>query len=116
MKGVVFLALSEMIQGMYRHKVWNEFLDESKVPSGGIYTSTEIYDDNEADLLLNLISEKLKKKKTDILFVFGLFLIKYFKRKYPQKFKHEYFVDFMSSVGDIVHVEIEKINPSCTPP
>ena len=116
MKGVVFVALSEMIQEMYGHRAWNDFIKESKVESEGVYTSTEIYDDKESKQLLSVISAALGKKESDILYIFGLYLIKYFQTKYPESFRHDRFVDFMSSIGTTVHVEIEKLSPNCTPP
>lgn len=116
MKGVVFVALSEMIQETNGHRVWNDFVSESKVESQGVYTSTEIYDDKEAGQLLNVISKKLDKTPNTILYIFGRYLIKYFHRKYPAFFNHDEFVNFMSSVGSVIHVEIVKISPQCSPP
>nr|BDT27436.1 heme NO-binding domain-containing protein [Bacteriovorax sp. HI3] len=116
MKGVVFIALSSMIQQLYGHRVWNEFLDESGVESQGIYTSTEIYDDKESQLLLDTISRKLGKEQGEILHAFGTYLIKYFYRLYPQLFDHVNFLSFMRSIDSNVHPEIEKISPRLIPP
>lgn len=116
MKGIIFVALSEMIQKMYGHKVWNNFLSDSQVGSQGIYTAAENYDDKEADLLLNSISKGLGKNKNDILYIFGLYLIKYYKRKYPASFAPKNFIDFMLSIDKVVHVEIGRISPNSTPP
>ncbi len=116
MKGIIFVALSEMIQEMYGHKTWNEFLSDSNAPSKGIYTSTEIYEDKEATELLTVISRKLEKSPNDILYIFGIFLIRYFHKKYPSFFQDLSFVGFLESVDGRIHVEMQKLSPGSTPP
>lgn len=57
MKGVVFVALSEMIQNNYGHRTWNDIVDQSNLESKGEYTTTETYNDEEALALLKVISQ-----------------------------------------------------------
>ncbi|MBY0415609.1 MAG: heme NO-binding domain-containing protein [Bdellovibrionales bacterium] len=116
MKGIIFVALSEMIQEMYGHKAWNKFLSESKVTSKGVYTASEIYDDKEATDLLGTISKELDKSPKDILYIFGIYLIKFLNRKYPKYFNENTFLEFIDSIDKIIHVEILKIYPDITPP
>ncbi|MDO9181264.1 MAG: heme NO-binding domain-containing protein [Bacteriovorax sp.] len=116
MKGVVFVALAEMIQGKYGHRTWNEIIEKSQVESAGVYTAAETYKDEEALQLLAVISEKLSARSDEVLSIFGIFLIKYFKKKYPQFFETNNFPDFLCSIDNIVHVEIKKLAPDSIPP
>lgn len=116
MKGVVFVALGEMIQDKFGHRIWNEIIVESNLESEGIYTTAESYKDEEAIKLLNTISYKLKKKKSDVLKLFGIFLIKYFQNKMPHFFLNKNFDSFLDSIGSVVHLEIKKLSPENTPP
>lgn len=116
MKGVVFVALSEMIQNNYGYRTWNEIIDQSNLESEGVYTTTESYNDEEAVKLLQVISQKLNKRSSDVLKLFGLYLIKFFNRRYPQFFESKNLTDFLLSIESIIHVEIKKISPGCAPP
>lgn len=116
MKGVVFVALGEMIQDKFGHRLWNEIIDDSRVESGGVYTTAENYKDEEALALLETISAKLKKEKADILKLFGIFLIKYFEKKTPHFFENKSFDSFLDSIDTVVHIEIKKLSPENIPP
>lgn len=116
MKGVVFVALAEMMQNNYGHRTWNDILEKSQLESQGIYTVAETYKDEEAIKLLQVISVKLNKSSDDVLKLFGFFLFFYFSKHYPHFFHAKKFSDFLLSVDEIIHTEIKKISPSSNPP
>jgi predicted hydrocarbon binding protein len=116
MKGVVFVALAEMIQNKYGHQFWNNVVSKSELESEGVYTAAATYKDEEANKLLASIASKLDKKSNDVLKIFGIYLAGYFNKKYPQFFSSDGFFDFLASVDNIVHVEIKKLSPDSTPP
>jgi predicted hydrocarbon binding protein len=105
-----------MIQEKYGHHTWNEILASSKVESHGVYTAAETYKDEEATKLLEVICIRLKAKSDDVLNIFGIYLIKYFHKKYPHFFNGKDFPNFLCSVDSIVHAEIRKLSPDSTPP
>jgi len=116
MKGVVFVALADMIQSRYGYKYWNEVVTESKVESNGIYTSAESYDDKEVFQLIDVLTFKMKEKSENVLKLFGLYLLKYYSSRYPQYFENKNLEEFLSSINDLHRLEIKKLTPDSRPP
>jgi predicted hydrocarbon binding protein len=116
MKGIVFVALSEMVQEKFGHGFWNETISKANLPSEGIYTSAENYDDSEALSLLTVISSKLSKAPDEILKIFGIHLINSFHLRYPKFFNGNTYLSFLKSVDLVIHVELKKIYPETNLP
>ena len=116
MKGVVFVALADMMQEKYGHHFWNNVINESNLESKGIFTSAANYNDQEAIKLLSIISNKIGKPTDVVLKIFGIYLLKFFSTRYPQFFENKNLLSFYTSLDNIVHVEIKKLAPEVTPP
>jgi hypothetical protein len=116
MKGVVFVALEDLVQERFGLSKWNKIIRDSKIKSEGIYTRGEFYDDKELFSLLEFMSIELKKKKENLQMIFGVFLIKYFYKQYPLLFVNHTFDTFLLSINNIVHSEIKKLNAEASPP
>lgn len=116
MKGIVFVALADMIQEKYGHRTWNEIIAGSKVESQGVYTTAETYKDEEATKILDTICKKLNADSEEVLNKFGIYLIKYFQKRYPYFFEDKSYEEFMKSVDAIIHQEIKKLSPNAHPP
>lgn len=116
MKGIVFVALAEMVQERYGFKAWNDLIESSNLESNGIYTNSMSYDDKEALILLEKISTKLNKSQSDVLKIFGIFLMKYFIKRYPQYFQTDDFISFMMLVEGKIHADLKIVSTESRPP
>ncbi len=115
MKGAIFIALNDMIENQYGLEAWEEILNSVKPKSGGVYTSTQDYDDAEVCAYVLVIAEKLGVEGSEVTKLFGQYLFSELNRKYPifTQLKPELF-DFISSVESVIHKEVRKLfdNPS----
>jgi hypothetical protein len=60
MKGIVFTKLNEFVEELWGLEFWDEILQQSKLASGGAYTTVEYYNDQEMFTLIENISAKKK--------------------------------------------------------
>lgn len=115
MKGVVFIAINDMVEERFGIDVWEEVLQEVNPKCGGIYTSTEEYPDEEVIAFVLAISKKLSLETTEVTKVFGTFLFGELNRKYDifAKLSPNLF-DFLESIESVIHKEVRKLydNPS----
>jgi hypothetical protein len=110
MKGAVFIALNDFIEGQYGIEMWEDVLAEAKPASGGIYTSVENYNDQELMALLHVICQHLNLDKSQALRLFGEYLFNVLNVKHPifTSLQSDLF-KFLSSVESIVHTEVRKL-------
>lgn len=116
MKGVIFVALGELIQSKFGIEEWDNAIENSNLQSEGIYTAGKFYDDSEIVSILTYLSKRLNKNPKKLLYIFGIYLIKFFYLKYPSYFKTARFETFLSEIDRIIHTEILKIYPELAPP
>ena len=76
MKGIVFTKLNDFVEELWGLEFWDELLNESKLPSGGAYTTVEYYDDEEMYTLVGKISDKKNISPDDAQIAFGRWLFK----------------------------------------
>ena len=110
MKGIVFVKLSEFVEEIWGLALWDELLQESDLDSGGIYTSTGLYDDQEFFSLVALISSKKAITGEQAQKDFGQWIFKELYALIPPG-SHE-FVDvfeFLHGVQNTIHVEVKKL-------
>lgn len=112
MKGVVLVKLNEFVEETWGLEFWEELLDETNLPSEGIYTSVTYYDDAELFYLVAKISEKKSISPENAQKAFGQWVFKELYAAAPPDV-HE-FTDvftFLRAVQDVIHVEVKKLNP-----
>lgn len=117
MKGIVFTEFLEMVEKQFGYEMVDTIIEESKLPSNGIYTSVGTYHHSEIVQLLGNLSTKSKIDAQVLLKAFGEYLFDTFLGAYPQFFKAvDNPFDFLISIDSHIHVEVLKLYPEATLP
>ena len=74
MKGVVFTEFLEMVESKFGLETVDNIIENSNLPSEGIYTSVGTYSFNEMVSLITSLSTEVKTPVGDLIYAFGLFL------------------------------------------
>lgn len=117
MKGMVFTEFLEMVDEVFSADMVDDIIDESKVESGGAYTTVGFYDHQEMLALVTALSHKTGKPIPDLVQHFGRHLFSRFQQLYPQFFygiTHAF--DFLESIETRIHVEVHKLYPDAELP
>lgn len=106
-----------MIEDKFGYELVDKLLQESDLPSGGIYTSIGKYDHAEMLTLVTKLSQKTQIPMPDLLRSYGQYMFVAFTRSY------RHFVDradsafsLLSSVQHYIHVEVRKLYPDAELP
>lgn len=117
MKGVVFTELFSFVEDGHSPEFLQETIDDSKVPSKGVYTATGTYPVCEMASLVATLSKKTGAEVPDLLRVFGEHLFHRFHDGHPSMFEGvDNAFDFLVSVEDHIHVEVKKLYPDAELP
>jgi hypothetical protein len=117
MKGIVFTEFLDMVEKEFGYEVVDHIIEESKLDSGGVYTSIGTYPHSEIVQLLMNLSSKVLVKPTLLLKAFGKYLFETFAKSYPQFFSAvDNAFDFLKSIDNHIHVEVLKLYPDATLP
>jgi hypothetical protein len=112
MKGIVFTKLNEFVEELWGLEFWDEILQQSKLASGGAYTTVEYYNDQEMFTLIENISAKKNISGSEAQIAFGRWLFKELYLAAPpdvHQFKDVF--SFLHGVQNVIHVEVKKLNP-----
>lgn len=113
MKGIVFTALNDMVEQKLGIDVWESALENVNPPSGGIYTSVENFPDSELAALVADISLKTGIPQTALLEQYGKYLFQVLAKKHSGLVtKEPDFLNFLKSIDDEIHKEVEKLYKS----
>ena len=117
MKGIVFTEFLEMVESKYSADMVDQILEDSLLPSGGIYTSVGTYDHGEMISLLTELGKHTGLGNQELLRNFGEYLFDRFANLYPEFFgTTDNALVFLSKVDDYIHVEIRKLYPDAELP
>jgi len=117
MQGIIFNALEEFVLENADMEVWNSVIEDSKVPSGGAYTSGVSYDDAEIVALATSLCEKLGLPLVDGLRVFGEFLFGFLLSRGPIELKDYKTVQtLLTDLEDVIHRDVKRIQPDAYTP
>lgn len=116
MKGVVFTEFVDLVEQQFSLDLVDEIIEESDLASQGAYTSVGTYSHQEIIEMVTKLSEKTNIPQTDLLIIFGQYLIKRFKVSYPELFDTDDLFTFLASVHNHVHVEVKKLYPDAELP
>ena len=117
MKGVVFTEFLEMVESNFSPVVADRIVEQSDLPSGGVYTAVGTYDHGEMVSLVNQLSSETGTPIPELLQRFGHYLFGRFVEGYPDSFVGwKGSLDFLSSVHDHIHVEVRKLYPNAELP
>jgi len=117
MKGMVFTEFVEMVEDVFTPEVADRMITESKVSSGGGYTSVGKYDYMELMRMVGKLSEITNTPSPELVKSFGRYLLPRFKQGHSDFFaSHDNTFDFLESVNDTIHREVLKLYPDAELP
>ena len=111
MKGIVFNMLNDLVEEHFGMDTWDDLIESTAPASGGIYTSVEIYSDEEILAYVHAIAALTGKTPADVLRLFGDYMLGRFASIHPEFFAEHTIKSFLKSVHDVIHVEVEKLHP-----
>ncbi|MGB0202205.1 MAG: heme NO-binding domain-containing protein [Candidatus Poseidoniaceae archaeon] len=116
MKGIVFKEFSEMVEASFGEAMLDTVIENSDLPSGGVYTSVGTYPHTELVSMVVTLSEETEIPVQDLVKAFGKYLFGRFLDLFPIFFTHKTSFEFLASIHDVVHVEVLKLYPDAELP
>lgn len=112
MQGVVFTVLSDCVIDNFGLPLWNEVLEDVAPESGGIYTSSRTYSDDELFSLVGKVAEKTQTPVKDLIKVFGTYMFPHLLNHMPEAVQPGMSLkDFLLSIDQVIHTEVKKMHP-----
>ncbi|MCG8436359.1 MAG: heme NO-binding domain-containing protein [Gammaproteobacteria bacterium] len=116
MKGVVFTTFNKMIEEKFGMDVWDELIEKTQPESGGVYTSSDTYPDEELYAYIGELSKMTGAEVPDLIRTFGGYKMQQLHAAYPDFFKDKSIKEFLKSVHGYIHVEVKKLYPKALLP
>lgn len=117
MKGIVFTEFVDYVEDVFGFETTEDMIEQSDLPSGGIYTSVGTYDHTEIITLVTNLSRLTGQPVAELVQSFGVALGNRFVEKFGQFFALETrLFDFLDSVEEYIHVEVYKLYPDAQLP
>ena len=116
MKGMVFTMFADMIEKEFGIDTWDKLIDETAPESQGIYTSVEVYPDQELLAYVSILSQQSEVPVNNLVFAFGKYLMGRFQEIHSDFFVDHDLKSFLKSVHDVIHVEVKKLHPGVVLP
>lgn len=117
MKGIIFTEFLEMVETRFGLEVVDSIIENSDLPSEGIYTSVGTYDFNEMISLITNLSDEVKAPVDDLIYAFGLYLFSSLLRAHPEVVEsYKSPLGLLYSIEDHIHVHVKKLYPDAELP
>jgi hypothetical protein len=117
MKGIIFTEFLEMVEKDYGFEVLNRLIDNSNLPSSGVYSGVGTYDYKEFTSLLLGLSEVLDLDTNRLLKKFGYHVFETFRSNYSVFFENvNHPFQLLEQVDSHVHKEVLKLYPDAQLP
>lgn len=116
MKGIVFNLLNDLVEEQFGMDVWDDLIEATSPSSKGIYTSVEVYPDEELLAYVAAISRHTGAPAEDVVRMFGAYMMGRFAQIHPDFFSGHTAKTFLKSVHDVIHVEVRKLHPDVVLP
>lgn len=113
-KGIILNLLERVVSDRDGEDVWDDVLDDAG--SDGAFTALGNYDDAE---VLRLIQALARHRGTDaatVLRDFGRAAMPLLHQRYPDFFSPADPVGFVTSLDEVIHVEVVKLYEGASPP
>ena len=117
MKGIVFTEFLDLVEDKFGFAMVDTILDQSVLPSNGVYTAIGTYSFTEMVHLLTNLSRETNLSIDELLLVYGEHFFSVIKKSYPA-FLQQYTdpIEMLSSIENHIHVEVRKIYPDAELP
>lgn len=117
MKGLIFTEFLEMVEAKFGLAVVDSIIEDSELPSAGIYTSVGTYDFNEMVSLITNLSSTVKIDAGTLIYTFGHFLFASLGKAHPEVIKsYSTPIGLLYSIEDHIHVHVQKLYPDAELP
>ncbi|MEW7278690.1 heme NO-binding domain-containing protein [Aquimarina sp. 2201CG1-2-11] len=117
MKGIVFTEFLELVEDKFGLEMVDTIIEQSNLPSKGIYTAIGTYDFSEMLSLLKHLSQHSGLSIDDLLLTYAEHFFSVLANSYPdliEKYKDP--IELLSSIENHIHVEVQKIYPEAELP
>lgn len=117
MKGIVFTEFLDLVEKKFGIEMVDDLIENSILPSGGVYTSVGTYEFSEMLQLLSRLSDNVKISTDDLLLVYGEHFFQVLSDNYSELI-NEYKdpLELLASIENHIHVEVQKIYPEAELP
>ncbi len=117
MKGIVFTEFLDLVEEKFGLAMVDTIINESELPSNGVYTAVGTYSFAEMVALLTNLSAKTGIAINDLLLAYGEHFFSVIQKSYPE-FLRQYTdpIEMLSSIENHIHVEVRKIYPDAELP
>lgn len=117
MKGIVFTEFLEMVESKFGLETTDNIIENSNLPSDGVYTSVGTYDFNEMISLITSLSDEVKIPIDDLIYTFGLYLFTSLGKAHPEVIEnYNSPIGLLYSIEDHIHVHVKKLYPEAELP
>lgn len=117
MKGVVFTEFLEMVEERFSPDLAFDIIEQSALPSQGVYTTVGTYPHTEMIALVNALSDRTGISGADLQRAFGAYLFGRFAEQHPSFFDGaEGALQLLEKVDSYIHVEVRKLYPQAELP
>lgn len=111
MKGIVFNIFSDLVTDNFGLDTWDRLIEQTSPSSDAVYTSTEVYADEELVAYVTELSAITGAAAPDLIRTFGTYMMHRFKTIHPEFLEGHTARSFLESVHDVIHVEVKKLHP-----
>tara|TARA_R110002012_G_scaffold320402_2_gene543894 strand:+ start:2911 stop:3456 length:546 start_codon:yes stop_codon:yes gene_type:complete len=117
MKGIIFTDFLEMVESMYGLQVVDTIIENSELPSEGIYTSIGTYSFNEMLSLITNLSAEVNTPANDLIYALGLYLFDGLSKSHPEVIEsYKSPIGMLYAIEDHIHVHVKKLYPDAELP
>ena len=117
MKGIIFTEFLELVEEKFGLGMVDKIINQSKLDSGGVYTSVGTYEFSEMLQLISHLSENTDISIDDLLLVYSEHLFKALIKAHPNLVEHyKDPMNLLASIENHIHVEVQKIYPDAQLP
>lgn len=111
MKGIVFNIFSDLVTDNFGLDTWDDLVERTKPPSDAIYTSADVYPDEELVAYVTELSKITGAAAPELVRTFGVYMMHRFKQIHPEFMEQHTAKSFLESVHSRIHVEVKKLHP-----
>ena len=111
MKGIVFNIFSDLVTDNFGLETWDDLIERTGPASDAIYTSAEVYPDEELVAYVTELSAITGAAAPDLIRTFGTYMMHRFRSIHPEFLEGHTAKSFLQSVHDVIHVEVKKLHP-----
>ena len=115
MEGIGFNAAEKAVTALLGADAWDELLDAAD--SDGVYTALGTYPDEELLALVMAAAEATGQSPADVQRLVGRHALEHLIPPVADLVNTDGCVfEFLTSVHEIIHIEVKKLSPDATPP